>query len=355
MGAVDTPMPAKPPPRPSPACGGGGQLFDAYIIVDWSAAATPKTGRDSIWICRHGRDGETVVNPPTRHAARLLLAEMLQTATEKGERVVAGFDFPFGYPAGFARRLGLAGTPWRALWDEIAALLDDRDDNRNNRFEVAAALNRRVSAGAFPFWGRPVRMVSDYLGAKHHRRHDQDGLLEKRLIDTWMVGAQPCWKLIGAGSVGGQVLTGLPVVRALRDDPRWSQHARIWPCETGLGLPAAARVVFAEVWPSWWKACAKLGPPNDKAQVRTVARIFAAADRAGTLAAWFSPDIGAADSRQILEEEAWTLGVTAPRLKVTRRPLSSPPRRRGPRASDDAAAPVSRFRGNDEEQGVPAK
>ena len=45
--------------------------------------------------------------------------------------------------------------------------------------------------------------------------------------------------------------------------------------ETGFGAPDDARVVFAEVWPSWWKVCPRLGPPNDKAQVRTVARLFA--------------------------------------------------------------------------------
>jgi len=315
-------------------------LFDTYLIVDWSAARTPKTGRDSIWVCRlGGDDGETVANPPTRHAARALIAEMLADAVRKGERVIAGFDFPFGYPAGFARRLGLTGTPWRAVWDEIARLVDDRPDNHNNRFAVAAALNQRISGGAFPFWGRPVRMESDFLGPKHHRRHVEDGLLEKRLIDEWMVGAQPCWKLIGAGSVGGQVLTGIPVVRALRDDPRWAAHARIWPFETGLGLTDDARVIFAEVWPSWWKACPKLGPPNDKAQVRTVARIFASADRAGALAAWFTPPIGDTDPHRIIDEEAWTLGVTAPRHKK-----SSFPRKREPRATVTSPALGPRFR-----------
>ena len=54
----------------------------------------------------------------------------------------------------------------------------------------------------------------------HHRGHDGGNLAEKRLIDTWMTGAQPCWKLAYTGSVGSQALTGIPVVRALRDDPR---------------------------------------------------------------------------------------------------------------------------------------
>jgi hypothetical protein len=299
-------------------------LFDTYIIVDWSAARTPKTGRDSIWICRHGRDGETIVNPSTRHEARELLAGMLASAVANGERVVAGFDFPFGYPAGFAARLGLAGTPWRAVWDEIARLIEDRADNDNNRFEVAAALNERVSSGACPFWGRPVRMEHAFLGAKHHRRHDSDGRREKRLIDTWMVGAQPCWKLIGAGSVGGQVLTGIPVVRALRDDPGWAHIARVWPFETGLGIGADAGIVFAEVWPSWWKVCPRLGPPNDKAQVRTVARIFATADRAGGLGSWFTPPISDAEAKQVTAEEAWTLGVMAPRVRASRQPPPAP-------------------------------
>jgi precorrin-8X/cobalt-precorrin-8 methylmutase len=290
-------------------------MFDTFLIVDWSASRLPKTGRDSIWICRHGPDGETVANPPTRHAARLMLAEMIEAALGKGERVLAGFDFPFGYPAGFAARLGLDGVPWRSTWDEIAHLVEDREDNHNNRFAVAAALNERVSGGMFPFWGRPVRMEHDFLGPKHHRRHDADGLLEKRLIDTWMVGAQPCWKLIGAGSVGGQVLTGIPVVRALRDDERWAGRARIWPFETGFGVPPDTRIVFAEVWPSWWKVCPGLGPPNDKAQVRTVARLFAARDRAAELASWFAPAISAAEASQALAEEAWTLGVMTPRLR----------------------------------------
>jgi precorrin-8X/cobalt-precorrin-8 methylmutase len=325
-------------------------LFDTYIIVDWSAALTPKTGRDSIWICRLSTGGETVANPPTRHAARELLATMLASAMANGERVVAGFDFPFGYPAGFAARLGLDG--WRAVWDEIARLIEDGEDNDNNRFTVAATLNERVSAGAFPFWGRPVRMEHAFLGAKHHRRHDSDGLLEKRLIDTWMVGAQPCWKLIGAGSVGGQILTGIPVVRTLRDDPRWAGISRVWPFETGLGVGNDARIVFAEVWPSWWKVCPKLGHPNDRAQVRTVARLFAARDRTGELASWFAPAISDAEAKQVLAEEAWTLGVTAPR---SRSQSSSFPRKRESRATASSLALAPRLRGGDDKMDRPPK
>src|SRR5438477_2692920 len=288
-------------------------MFDSFVIVDWSAASQPKTGRDSIWICAVDRDGveRLVENPQTRHSAKNLLRELLSDAMARGERVLLGFDFPFGYPAGFAQRLGLNhAPPWRAVWDEIAARLNDAENNSNDRFTVAAEFNRRVSNRAFPFWGCPVRFTDDFLGPKHHNGHAADGLAEKRLIDRWMVGAQPCWKLAYTGSVGSQSLTGIPVVRALRDDPRWAQRARIWPFETGLAVPDAAQIVFAEVWPSWWRRDIRgdYGPPNDKAQVRTVARIFASADGTGALPMWFvgDPDLTAEQRRVVETEEAWT-------------------------------------------------
>src|SRR6516225_5980955 len=79
-------------------------LFDHHVIVDWSAASQKRRGRDSIWICHLGPDGEQSSNPDTRHSAKQLLAEILAIAVRRGERVLLGFDFPFGYPAGLAAR-----------------------------------------------------------------------------------------------------------------------------------------------------------------------------------------------------------------------------------------------------------
>jgi hypothetical protein len=285
-------------------------MFDAFAIVDWSAANVPRSGKDSIWICWLGRDGEHLDNPPTRRRAKALLLDRLAAARADGERVLLGFDFPFGYPAGFAARLGLAGPPWRATWDEIARLVEDHENNRNNRFLVGAELNRRISGRPFPFWGCPGHAAGPYLEstrpAYDHR------LEEKRLIDTLMRGAQPCWKLAYPGSVGSQSLTGIPTVRALRDDPRWADRARIWPFETGLQPPTDAPIVFAEVWPSWWPVRPDPDEPKDRAQVRTVAKILADRDRAGDLEQWFvgDPGLSGKERRRVEREEAWTLGVT---------------------------------------------
>jgi hypothetical protein len=106
------------------------------------------------------------------------------------------------------------------------------------------------------------------------------------------------------------------------------------------------------VWPSWWKACAKLGPPNDKAQVRTVARIFSAADRAGELGGWFTPAISQMEARQAVAEEAWTLGVTTPRTHAKRSPS---PRKRGLRATAQTSTLAPRSREGDSDLGQSAR
>ena len=301
-------------------------MFDTFAMVDWSAATVPRTGRDSIWICWHTKASERLENPPTRRAAKSILGDWLAAAVGRGERVLLGFDFPLGYPAGFAARLGLCGPPWRAVWDEIARFIEDTEENGNNRFEIAVEFNRRVSNGCFPFWGRPSRFDTPFLGSKHHRRHDSDGLAERRIVDLHIPRAQPCWKLLGSGSVGGQALTGIPVVRALRDDPRWIDQARVWPFETRLQAPEHGSIVIAEVYPSLWAVSPADGEPKDAAQVRSVARYFAASDHAGNLAALFAgdPNLTPEQRHRVETEEAWTLGVTAARQRPIPVPAIAP-------------------------------
>jgi len=188
---------------------GGRALFDLYVMVDWSAAATPKLGADSIWIAALGRDRRTLrpvllENLATRRDAAAVLRALFIGSVARQERVLAGFDFPLGYPAGLAKRLGLSGEPWRAIWGEIAGLLVDTPDNRNNRFSVAADLNRRLTGEAYPFWSCPAGAAGSFLQPKHHRRHSADGFPEHRLVDRRMRGPQPGWKLAGTGSAGGK-------------------------------------------------------------------------------------------------------------------------------------------------------
>lgn len=132
--------------------------FDAYIIVDWSASQQPNTGENSIWwACAHWAQGSLAVeepsNPSTRALAREQIRARLQELIAEGRSVLLGFDFPYGYPAGFAAKLGLGGgQPWRAVWQELARTIEDRQDDleTNNRYEIAAGFNRAMD-GEGPF------------------------------------------------------------------------------------------------------------------------------------------------------------------------------------------------------------
>ncbi len=293
-------------------------LFDLHIVVDWSAAKTPKTGKDSIWFAViRDEDVTTLENPPTRSGATALLADFLADALGRGERVLVGFDFPFGYPAGTAAALGLRETPpWRAMWDLLARLIEDDDGNANNRFDVGEELNRRISGEAFPFWGHDGARERRHLLRRGRRPHGPADLAERRLCDVRARTAQPVWKLAYTGAAGSQALMGIPRVRQLRRDRRLRAHARIWPFETGLRAEPRASVVLAECYPSLVPAEPLAGKPKDAGQVVAMARHLHRLDRSGDLGALLAgdPSLRAAERRTVEAEEAWILGLNSARI-----------------------------------------
>jgi hypothetical protein len=291
------------------------RLFQAYVMVDWSAAAKPATGADSIWIGVLKRNVRFQMafeahNPATRAEAEHLLDSALNDLKRKRERVLVGFDFPLGFPRGAAAALKLEGAPWRAMMDFIAREVKDRPDNANNRFQVGAKMNRLMTGEAFPFWGAPARDEQTMLSAKRPREHGPRDLPEFRLAEEAVKGASSIWKLYYQGSVGGQALTGLPVVKRLHD----KRAARIWPFETGwrplTGSDLAEiDAVFAEIYPSMFAAKAAAGETKDEAQVRAACERFSALDERGQLAALFGPAKDDARRDSVEREEGWILAA----------------------------------------------
>lgn len=291
------------------------RLFDSIVMVDWSAASRPRLGRDSIWIARLDAISGAVEtqNCATRKAAEQVIIELLEDAQQAARRLLLGFDFPFGYPAGLAAQLDLKSAAWRAIWQEYERLIHDDERNKNNRFVVAKDLNRRISGNRkFPFWGCPASQEGPHLSAKHHRLHDDKGLDEKRLVDRCATSAQPGWKLFGNGSAGSQALTGIPVLERLK---RRFSALRVWPFETGLAPPAldAGGAVLVEIYPSLFtRSPPPDGQVKDEHQMRKTVAHFAGLDVRGELAALFDPALTAAQRETVQAEEGWVLGVTGP-------------------------------------------
>lgn len=292
-------------------------LFDTHIVVDWSARSTPSPARptkDSIWLAA-ARDG-TVARPAyvrTRHAAISRLTGMIASELAARRRVLVGFDFPFGYPAGVARHLAGREDAF-ALWAWLAERVEDDDANANNRYAVAAEINRRYP-GVGPCWGRPAARRYPDVPTRASERSDQDDHpAERRIADEHATGAKTVWQLAYTGSVGSQVLLGIPALERLRAAPALAGNVAVWPFHGGLAVPDKP-VVFAELYPSLIRRAvarnAGRGEIPDRAQVRVNAHAFARVDADGALAPFFGGPsaLTKAQRRLVATEEAWVLGV----------------------------------------------
>jgi hypothetical protein len=298
------------------------RLFQAYVVVDWSAASKPTTGADSVWVGVLKRDVRFRLtfeshNPATRAEAEKLIAGILDDRAKRNERTLLGFDFPLGFPRGLAAGLKLPGdAPWLAVWNQIDRMVKDRPDNVNNRFGVGSEINRRLTGGPFPFWGCPPKDALTTLQPKRAKPHGPGDLPEFRHAELVAKGSSSVWKLYYNGSVGGQAILGIPVVRRLK--LARGDAMKIWPFETGfkaLGEAdlAGVDVVAAEVYPSLIKAQPLPNEIKDQMQVRVTAEYFAKLDDAGKLGALFGPLKGSAADVVVdaEHEEGWILGAGA--------------------------------------------
>ncbi len=266
--------------------------FDRVIVVDWSgrAARSPaRASKDAIWIGMQTDGQADQVYCRTRFEAEA----MLRQALAEGGRQLVGFDFPMGYPAGLARHLTGQDSA-RALHGWLAGHITDAPDNANNRFEVAASINRQLGGPSGPFWGCPNTRPMPDLPSLKTVDYAALGLAEKRQVERENPPAKPVWQLLGAGSVGSQALLGIPVVHRLAQ----SFDAAIWPFE------APRNLTLAEVYPSLLAAAvaSAADPIPDRAQVRLLARALFNLSRLDRLYPLMStPPIAA--------EEGWILGA----------------------------------------------
>jgi nucleotidyltransferase substrate binding protein (TIGR01987 family) len=308
-------------------------FFDAYVMVDWSGGDSRRGGKDDcIWIA-HGARTDAVPatqSPCSRTEAEAAIRSLLEPFAESREdRVLICADFGYGYPTGLASVLpkSVGGTrePWRVVWEYLRKHMQDDlrttpgrvPSNRSNRFDVADAINAAVSTpgAAGPFWclfeagsracvpqNQPTQPFGGAIGAL-------------RITDRRARSDTP-FRLFGTGSVGSQMLTGIPRLERLRFDPRFSSHSVVWPFETGWAPTSGAwldpelRIVHAEIYPS---VRAPLSDTiKDRGQVRAMWHWARDLDAQGLLVNEFAIPrgivSGSPDDVVIRSEEGWILG-----------------------------------------------
>lgn len=279
--------------------------FDSFVMVDWSGGndrgAAPK--KDAIWACVV-RDGqaEAPVYLRNRQLAEDWLGDTIAAELAAGRRTCVGFDFPFGYPQGFAKAVTGSADPL-GLWDWFAARIED-SPKANNRFDLAGEINRQFG-GNGPFWGNGLQRDIDGLGRT--KAGYQNPFPDRRQVERHAKGSFTCWQMAGAGAVGGQVIMGLSVLARLRQ--RFAGQVSVWPFQ-----PLDRPVAFVEIWPSLTVGVPPKGMIKDAWQVQQVAQDLA----------WM-PE---ADLTRLLDvdapEEGWILGIDP---ELTQEALQPPPLR----------------------------
>jgi hypothetical protein len=299
------------------------RLFDSYVMVDWSAASKPATGADSIWIGALTPDSRLklafkATNPSTRAKATEELEDLLGRCLKRGDRVLIGIDFPLGFPAGTSEALNLKGEPWRAMRDFLLKEMKDKPDNSNNRFALAARMNRLISNGPFPFWGCSKKDELTTLSVKKSREHGPGDIAEHRIAEQIAIESkkgrpQPVWKIAYAGAIGGQTMTGIPAIERIREK---FPALKLWPFEIPLEkLEESAledvRIVVAEVLPSLNAARPEATEIRDEAQVRSLCEALAERDAGGKLGAMFGGMAALTEPQKAAAsaEEGWILGI----------------------------------------------
>lgn len=170
-------------------------VFDTILVADWSAGKRrpARPSKDAIWLgIARGGVADAPIYCRSRQEAEAQIATLIDTERAAGRRLLATFDFPFGYPHGFAHHITGSDDPF-ALWDWISARIADAPDGSNNRYAVAEEMNARFE-GPGPFWGKPNQ--TDWPGVPYRKAGiTYDVVPERRACDRTAKAASSCFQL----------------------------------------------------------------------------------------------------------------------------------------------------------------
>lgn len=255
-------------------------------MVDWSGGnSRAANGPNCLWIAHGGLNDlePATASPRSRTEAIEQIVQLSCQVYETNDqgRILACLDFGFAFPRGLASHLPSPGpnSPlWQRVWSYLGTHVNDDvgtkagrvPSNKSNRFEVANNLNFLIQQNALgPFWcvdpnwrhRQEAAGIEVSIGQNQPRdfiSHLGIEVPQSRIVDNRVQSDSP-FRLFGNGSVGSQILTGIPRLQQLRQSQRLKRYGqnKVWPFETGWAdaeddewLNSGVRLVLAEIYPS---------------------------------------------------------------------------------------------------------
>ena len=292
-----------------------GNLFGEYFFADYSGAATVHGQRKSIKIAVANGHLPASLDPGTFTRESLVewMHQRLLAASARGVRVCFGQDHSYGFPLAFGRELGIAGLPWRSA---IASFLDGGYASDAPHFksvpQFAVGVNSwlRSHGLADYFWSSTQKGYG--LPSRNPRGRATEAysrVTETRRSSLGRASPMPFGRLGDKGSVGGQALWGLTMIRQLiaRCD-REGVPLRCWPFD-GLALSSKAydnAHVLIEAYPSALRA--PTVAQSDEADALCTVEALQLADAEGRLRALLDLSGIAVHLQPVVQYEGWIIG-----------------------------------------------
>jgi len=256
-------------------------LFDRYIGIDYSGAATPTTGLKGLRVyMASGVGAAAEVLPPvgsskywTRRGIALWLAERLAEEV----RTLVGIDHGFSFPLRYFEEHDLA-LDWAMFLDDFERHWPTSlDDTYVDHVRTGTVGNGAARQGN-PRWRRECELRCRGKSVFH--------------FDV-------------QGSVAKSTHAGLPWLRFLRSQLGSGLHC--WPFD-GWEIPADGSVIL-EAYPALYKQAYPVGERTpDQHDAFSVAQWLCDADRDGRLVSAMHPNLSA-DELRMAKIEGWILGV----------------------------------------------
>jgi hypothetical protein len=256
--------------------------FERYIGIDYSGAATPRSGLKGLRIYQANRATwpEEVLPPPgpRKYWTRLGIAEWLAENLAENSAMLVGIDHGFSFPLRYFEVHHLP-LDWSAFLTDFHHHWPTDGDTTYVDFVRDGTLGQGARRAGNARW--------------------------RRLTEQRAGSAKSVFHFDVPGSVAKSTHAGLPWLLVLRR--RLGDRLHFWPFD-GWQIPAG-RSAIAEIYPALWKhdhAPEERTP--DQHDAYCAAAWLRQADLDGRLQTFLAPDL-TAQGRAAAEIEGWILGV----------------------------------------------
>jgi hypothetical protein len=256
--------------------------FARYVGIDYSGAETPTASLKGLraYIAEGAALPVEVLPPPSprKYWTRRGIAEWLVERLAEDAPTLVGIDHGFSFPLRYFEAHGLL-PDWPAFLDDFQRHWPTNEDHTYVDFVRDGAVGNGAARAGNSRW--------------------------RRLTEVRAGSAKSVFHFDVQGQVAKSTHAGIPWLRFIRQ--RLGSRAHFWPFD-GWGIPAG-RSVIAEVYPALWsRSFATEGRTGDQHDAFSIAAWLSRADRQGSLAAFFDPNL-LPDERARAQAEGWILGV----------------------------------------------